>query len=232
MCFLILDHPNQCITSLIIVKLWAGGLIGETMYSEWFQKLPRDIHQNLHEFEHDYILTAEPWLVEWCSRSSWTTNHGYIHNRGRVFTRSILIWSMGGVGHYVQVTVWQASTWLYWTGVCTTKTNQQNFTKSLLQPGRNIHVSEKNYLLHQLSRFPWWIPYDRGLGFTRSIQCCRCKRVDIVFKSTCDKQALGFINLSSHLQHQLNENFAIDQKPASCHHHHGVKALKNSLKKV
>ena len=47
-----------------------------------------------------------------------------------------------------------------------------------------------------------------------------------------DKPPLGFINISAHHQHQLNENFAIDQKPASCHHHHGVKALKNSLKKV
>ena len=44
-----------------------------------------------------------------------------------------------------------------------------------------------------------------------------------------DKPPLGFINISAHHQHQLNENFAIDQKPASCHHHHGVKALKNSL---
>ena len=31
------------------------------------------------------------------------------------FCQINLIWCMGGVGHYVQVTVWQASSWLCWS---------------------------------------------------------------------------------------------------------------------
>ena len=68
---------------------------------------------------------------------------------------------------------------------------------------------------------PWKL-HNRGLGFTTQIQfakgrtLCPSQRVTL-------QAALGFIeqNISSPDQHQLNENFAIDQKPFAARNYQG-----------
>ena len=46
-----------------------------------------------------------------------------------------------------------------------------------------------------------WISHNRDLGFTKSIQCCCCKRVSIVFKSTLTRHHLALLNKSLHHHH-------------------------------